>query len=74
MITTLSGTTRNGFTYEGDYESASGGRILWNATFRHEGNYAGMRHGHLHDMQGVVAATANDLVKASIESTWTDAT
>ena len=73
-MTTISGKTRNGFTYEGDYEPASGGRVLWNATFRRDGDYAGVRHGRLHDMEGVAAATAHDLVKASIESTWADAT
>ena len=73
-MTTLSGTTRNGLTYECDYEPASGGRVLWTATFRRDGDYAGVRHGRLHDMEGVVAATADDLVKASIESTWADAT
>ena len=73
-MTSLSGKTRNGFTYEGEYEMASGGRILWNATFRRNGDYAGVRHGRLHDMQDVVAASVNDLVKASIESTWTNAT
>ena len=73
-MTSLSGKTRNGFTYEGEYEMASGGRILWSATFRRNGDYAGVRHGRLHDMQDVVAASVNDLVKASIESTWTNAT
>lgn len=73
-MTTLSGKTRNGFTYEGDYETASGGRILWNATFRRDGDYAGVRHGRLHDMQDVADAAVNDLVQASIEATWADAT
>ncbi|MEO8808887.1 MAG: TonB-dependent receptor [Rhodanobacter sp.] len=73
-MTTLCGKTRNGFSYEGDYEPASGGRILWNATFRRDGDYAGVRHGRLHDMEGVAPATVDDLVKTSIESTWTDAT
>lgn len=73
-MTTICGKTQNGFTYEGDYEMASGGRILWNATFRSDGSYAGVRHGRLYDMQDVVAAAVDDLVKASIESTWTNAT
>lgn len=73
-MTTFSGKTRNGFTYECDYETASGGRVLWNATFRRDGDYAGVRHGRLHDVDGVAAAAVNDLVKAGIESTWTDAT
>lgn len=73
-MTTLTGKTQNGFTYEADYEVASGGRVLWNATFRRDGDYAGVRHGRLYDMQTVEAATVDDLVKTSIESTWTDAT
>ena len=73
-MTTLSGTTGNGFTYEADYETASGGRILWNATFRRDGDYAGVRHGRLHDMEDIAATTVNDQVKASIEATWTNAT
>lgn len=73
-MTTLSGTTRNGFTYEADYETASGGRILWNATFRRDGEYAGVRHGRLHDMAGVVAGVVDEQVRVSIESTWTNAT
>ena len=73
-MTTLSGTTQNGYTYEGEYEAASGGRVLWNATFRHKGDYAGVRHGRLFDVKDVVPATMDELVKASIESTWTHAT
>lgn len=73
-MTSICGKTRNGFTYEGDYQQASGGRILWDATFRSEGSYAGVRHGRLFDMQDVVAATLDELVKHSIEATWIDAT
>lgn len=73
-MTTLSGTTRNGFTYEADYEMASGGRILWNATFRLDGEYAGIRHGRLFDMTDVGAGMVDEQVKISIESTWTNAT
>ncbi|MEO8779505.1 MAG: TonB-dependent receptor [Rhodanobacter sp.] len=73
-MTTLSGTTRNGFTYEADYETASGGRILWNATFRRDGDYAGIRHGRLLDMTGVAAGKVDEEVRISIESTWTSAT
>ena len=73
-MTTISGKTKSGFTYEGDYEQASAGRILWTATFRRDGDYAGMRHGRLHDMRDVSMAALDDLVKVDIESTWTDAT
>lgn len=73
-MTTLSGTTRNGFTYEADYETASGGRILWSATFRRDGEYAGVRHGRLYGMTDVAAGMLDEQVKISIESTWTNAT
>jgi len=68
-----SGKTSNGFTYEADYQPASGGRINWTATFRHHGDYAGMRHGCVHDMLGVPDAGVDDAVRADIESVWTDA-
>jgi hypothetical protein len=71
---TVSGKTKNGFTYEGDYELASAGRVIWTATFRRDGDYAGMRHGRLFDMQDVAPAALDDLVKIDIQSTWTDAT
>lgn len=73
-MTTLSGKTRNGFTYECEYETASGGRVLWSATFRRDGDYAGVRHGRLHDMHDVTDAALTDLVQANIEATWTNAT
>lgn len=73
-MTTLSGKTRNGFTYEGEYEMASGGRILWSATFRLDGAYAGVRHGRLLDVQDAPAASMTELVHANIESTWINAT
>lgn len=73
-MTTISGRTCDGFAYEGDYEVASGGRILWSATFRHDGGYAGVRHGRLYGMQDVVADKLGELVRASVESTWTNPT
>jgi hypothetical protein len=69
----VSGNTSNGFTYEADYQPASAGRVNWTATFRHNGDFAGMRHGCVHDMHGVPAADVDDAVKADIESTWTNA-
>lgn len=71
-MTSLSGKTGNGFTYEAEYEIASGGRIRWSATFRRDGDYAGVRHGQLYDVHDEQAVT--ELVEASIESTWTNAT
>jgi hypothetical protein len=62
-MTTVSGKTKNGFTYDGDYEQASAGRVIWTATFRRDGDYA-----------DVAPASLDDLVKVDIEATWTDAT
>lgn len=73
-MTTVSGKTKNGFTYEGDYQQASAGRIIWTATFRRDGDYAGVRHGCMFDMQAVVPVELDGLVRADIEATWTDAT
>ena len=70
----VSGKTSNGFTYEGDYQLASAGRVNWTATFRHDGDYAGMRHGCMFGMQDTAPTALDDLVKADIEATWTDAT
>lgn len=69
----VSGETRNGFSYEADYEPASAGRVQWTATFRQDGDYAGMRHGILYDQVGVAAEAVAAAVKSHIDSTWTDA-
>ena len=73
-MTHVAGKTMNGFTYDGDYELASKGRVQWTATFRHNGDYAGMRHGRLFDMQDLPEAGIDAAVKVDIESTWTGAT
>lgn len=73
-MTTVSGKTRDGFTYDGEYQQASAGRVIWTATFRRDGDYAGMRHGHLFVTQGMEAASLDDRVKVDIEATWTDPT
>lgn len=67
----ISGKTSNGFAYEGAYQVPSAGRVHWSVTFRHDGDFAGMRHGCVHGMQGVDAARLEDAVKRDIESTWT---
>lgn len=69
----VSGKTKNGFTYEGDYEPAGAGRVQWNATYRRDGDFAGIRHGQLRGMQDLVATETDDAVKVDIESIWTDA-
>ncbi|TAL84695.1 MAG: TonB-dependent receptor [Rhodanobacter sp.] len=70
-MTNISGTTSNGFSYEGDYQLPGAGRVHWSVTFRHDGDFAGMRHGSLHSMQEVDAAGLEEAVKQDIESVWT---
>lgn len=72
-MTTVSGQTANGFTYEGDYELANSGRVTWTATYRRSGVLFGMRHGHIHELQGISAAEVDTAVKDEIELTWTQA-
>jgi hypothetical protein len=72
-MSNVSGKTSNGFTYEADYQPASAGRVNWTATFRHDGDFAGMRHGRVHDMLGISTAAVDEAVKVDIESTWTNA-
>ncbi len=67
----ISGTTSNGFSYEGEYQLPSAGRVHWSVTFRHDGDFAGMRHGCVHGMQDMDAAGLEHAVKRDIESTWT---
>jgi hypothetical protein len=69
----VSGKTSNGFTYEADYQPPSAGRVHWTATFRHDGDFAGMRHGCVHGMHDVPAAAVDDAVKVDIDSIWTNA-
>lgn len=69
----VSGKTSNGYTYEGDYQLPSAGRVHWSVTFRHNGDFAGMRHGCVHGMHDVPTAGVDDAVKLDIESVWTDA-
>jgi hypothetical protein len=68
----VSGRTGNGFTYEGDYQAPSAGRVHWTATFRRQGDYAGMRHGCVHGLAHATTASLDEAIKADIESTWTD--
>jgi hypothetical protein len=66
----VSGKTANGFTYEGDYEQASSGRITWTATYRRGGDFFGMRHGRIIESPDVPSAEIGAVVKNDIESTW----
>jgi hypothetical protein len=72
-MSSVSGKTRNGFTYEGDYDLAGSTRVRWTATFRHEGDFAGMRHGLLHDLNGLTGEALDAVVRQDIETTWTEA-
>lgn len=67
----VSGTTSNGFAYEGAFQEPSAGRVHWSVTFRHNGDFAGIRHGCVRGMQDVPAAGLEDAVKRDIESAWT---
>jgi hypothetical protein len=70
----VTGKTSNGCTYEGDYRQESSGRVHWSATFRRNGDYAGMRHGCVHGMRDIDSAGVDAAVKVDIESIWTQAT
>lgn len=67
----VSGKTSNGFAYEGSYQLPSAGRVHWSVTFRHNGDFAGIRHGCVHGMQDMHAAGLEEAVKRDIESVWT---
>ncbi|MFC5742065.1 TonB-dependent receptor [Dyella tabacisoli] len=69
-MTSISGKTQNGFTYEGDYEHAKSGRLTWTATYRRGGDFFGMRHGRINDLLDVSMEEVDAAVKDDIESTW----
>ncbi len=69
-MTTVSGMTTNGFTYEGDYEHANSGRVTWTATYRRGGIFFGMRHGRIYELLGVPMTEVDTAVKDDIEFTW----
>jgi hypothetical protein len=71
IMTSVSGKTKNGFTYEGDYEQATSGRVTWTATYRRSGNFYGMRHGRVNDLTGVSVSDVDDAVRDDIDATWT---
>jgi hypothetical protein len=73
VMTSVSGKTKNGFTYEGDYERANSDRVTWTATYRQSGHFYGMRHGRVDQLMGVSISDVDDAVKDDIEATWTQA-
>ena len=68
----ISGKARNGFTYEGDYQLPRAGRVHWSVTFRHNGDFVGMRHGCVHGMQDMHGEALEEAVKRDIEAAWTE--
>ncbi len=70
-MTDISGKTSNGFAYEGNYHPPSAGRVHWSVTFRHNGDFAGMRHGCVHGVQDTQPAALDEAVMRDIESAWT---
>ncbi len=71
-MSNVAGKTSNGYTYEGDHHPGSAGRVNWTATYRLKGEFAGIRHGLVHDMLGVASADVDSAVKSDIETVWTD--
>lgn len=69
-MTSISGKTTNGFTYEGDYEHASADRVTWAASYRRSGIFFGMRHGRINELLGVPAGEVDEAVQDDIELTW----
>jgi hypothetical protein len=74
VMTSVSGKTNNGFTYDGDYEHANSDRVTWTATYRRGGHFYGMRHGRVNELLGVATAEVDAAVKDDIEATWTQST
>lgn len=70
VMTSVSGKTTNGFTYEGDYERENSGRVTWTATYRRRGDFFGMRHGRISPLLDIPAAEIDAAVKDDIEATW----
>ncbi|MDR3446691.1 TonB-dependent receptor [Dyella sp.] len=69
-MTSISGKTTNGFTYEGDYERPSADRATWAATYRRSGVFFGMRHGRINELLGVPDGEVNEAVQDDIEFAW----
>jgi hypothetical protein len=69
-MTSVSGKTNNGYTYEGNYENANADRVTWTATYRRSGIFFGMRHGRIDGLHSLPADDVGDAVKDDIEFTW----
>ncbi|MGO4704083.1 TonB-dependent receptor [Dyella sp. 2RAB6] len=69
-MTSVSGKTINGFTYEGEYEHANSDRVTWSATYRCRGIFFGMRHGRVNELLGVPFGEVKEAVMDDIELAW----
>lgn len=68
-MTSVSGKTKNGFTYEGDYGHAGSDSVTWVARYRRDGHFYGMRHGRIIELAGISTAEIDVAVKDDIELT-----
>ena len=73
-MTSISGKTTNGFTYEGDYERPNPDRVTWSATYRRSGVFFGMRHGRINELRGVSDGEIDEAVQDDIEFAWVQST
>lgn len=69
-MTSVSGKTTSGFTYEADYECANPDRVTWTATYRRGGVFFGMRHGRINEMLGLPTGVVDEAVRDDVELTW----
>ncbi|MDQ6647241.1 MAG: TonB-dependent receptor [Pseudomonadota bacterium] len=69
-MSSVTGTTTNAFSYEGDYAVGARGRVTWSATYRKEGAFFGMRNGQLEQMQDASSEDVDLAVKEAIELRW----
>lgn len=70
-MSSVSGTTSNAFSYEGEYAAGARGRVTWSATYRDkDGAFFGMRNGQLEQMEDISASDMDAAVRAAIELRW----
>lgn len=69
-MTSVSGKTTSGFTYDADYVHANSDRVTWTATYRRSGVFFGMRHGRINEVKGVPSGEVDEAVKDDVELTW----
>jgi hypothetical protein len=69
-MTSVSGKTATGFTYEADYQHANSDRVTWSATYRRSGVFFGMRHGRVSELLDIPPGEIDEAVKEDVELTW----